>query len=101
MLERSDFAVLGEEEPSNNISQGVDVFIATVHLTHILARIIATFYSVRGLDDALSLPVADVLSLFEKCSRELDRWEAAHFEPLADSTGSVDATGQSPSAIAS
>ncbi|KAI1621959.1 fungal-specific transcription factor domain-containing protein [Exophiala viscosa] len=93
MLERSDFAVLGEEDPSDNVSQGADVFIATVHLTHILAMIIATFYSVRGLDNALSFPVADIQSLFEKYSRDLDHWAAAHFEPLAGSTGSIDVTG--------
>ena len=101
MLERSDFAVLGEKEPSENVSQGADVFIATVHLTHILAMMIATFYSVRGLDNALSLPVADILSLFEKYSRDLDHWAVAHFEPLAGSTGSIDVTGESAAATAS
>lgn len=95
MLERSDFAMLGEEEPSDIVSQGADVFIAIVHLTHILAMIIGTFYSVRGLDNALSLPVADILSLFEKYARDLDHWVAAHFEPLTGSTGYIDATGQS------
>ncbi|KAK6376201.1 hypothetical protein LTS17_007452 [Exophiala oligosperma] len=99
MLERSDFFTTpagSDEGLSDGICQAADVFIATVHLTHILGFVLATFYSIRGLDVCLSLPAADLLPLFEKCSRDLDRWVTGHYEPLRRATASdssLDATG--------